>query len=48
MRTLAIVENTLRTLSEKANTYSDVREEVDLTLDLLKRLEKPNAPQAGG
>jgi hypothetical protein len=45
LRSLDVVENTLKSLNENENLFSDVKEEVEVALDLLKRLEKPNPPQ---
>jgi hypothetical protein len=45
IRSLSIVENTLKALLEKPNLFSDVKEEIDVTLELLKRLEKPSPPK---
>lgn len=39
------LEKTLRTISNDSNICSDVKTEVDLILDLLKPLEKPNPPK---
>ena len=45
LRSLNIVEYTLKSLLENQNLFSDVKEEVEVALDLLKRLEKPNPPK---
>jgi hypothetical protein len=45
LRSFDVVENTLKSLNQNENLFSDVKEEVEVALDLLKRLEKPNPPQ---
>ena len=44
LRSMNVVENTLKSLLENPNLYSDVKEEVDISLELLKRLDKPSPP----
>ncbi len=44
LKSINEIELAIKELLEKGNVFSDVREEIDFIIELLKPLDKPNAP----